>query len=79
MVGLSFDYGSPSAVERFVKDFNVPYPQAMATQDFMVGDGIPLPTTLIYDKAGRLAAHLTGAVEEKEFRDLLDKLLGESI
>ena len=79
MIGLSFDQGGPAIVERFVADNNVPYPQAMAPQDLMFGDGIPLPTTLVYDKTGRLAARLTGAVEEKEFRDLLDQLLKEPV
>ncbi len=76
-IGVSLDHTGKEVVEKFVADFQVPYPIALGSIDPWLGNSIPLPTTLIYDRQGRLAAHVAGAMEEGELRSLLQTLLSE--
>lgn len=76
-IGVSLDHAGKEVVETFVADFQVPYPIALGSIDPWLGSNIPLPTTLVYDQQGRLAAHIAGSMEESELRSLLQALLSE--
>lgn len=77
VVGISMDQGSDEVIHRFIRAFSIPYPIAMGTTDPTLMGGIPLPTTLVYDRKGRLATKIVGAVEEAEFQKILIQLLDE--
>lgn len=78
MVGITMDQGSDEVVHRFIKAFAIPYPIAKGTNDPMLMGGIPLPTTLVYDREGRLATKIVGAVEANVLEKALVQLLDES-
>lgn len=77
VVGISMDHGAHDVIHRFIRAFSIPYPIAMGTTDPMLMGGIPLPTTLVYDRKGRLATKIVGAVEEAELQKVLTQLLDE--
>ena len=79
-IGLTNDDGEAEAIS-FAEQFGITY---------QIGDGdeylselirvqpiYGLPTTLIIDKDGRIAAKVIGEITDKEFRTALDTLIKE--
>ncbi len=77
MVGVSMDQGNREMIDKFVKAFSIPYPIAMGTEDPGLAHGIPLPTTLVFDRKGRLAAKAIGEVELADLNRNIKQLLSE--
>lgn len=78
VVGVSVDQGSRDKVKEFVRVFGVGYPVAFPEKMSQVAQGMTgVPTTILVDKAGRVAKTYEGAVGEGEFRKDVGVLLGE--
>jgi cytochrome c biogenesis protein CcmG, thiol:disulfide interchange protein DsbE len=78
VVGISMDRGDKAPVRSFVKQMHVGYPIAFPEPlsqeaEAMVG----LPTTILVDKAGRVAKTYVGETREREFRADVGRLLAE--
>jgi cytochrome c biogenesis protein CcmG, thiol:disulfide interchange protein DsbE len=78
VVGISMDHGDRAPVRSFIKQMQVGYPIAFPEPlsqeaEAMVG----LPTTILVDKAGRVAKTYIGETREAEFRADVGKLLAE--
>jgi thiol-disulfide isomerase/thioredoxin len=75
IVGVSMD-DSPDPVRRFVREYQVPYPIVMPSQDSILNRAVEaLPTSFLVDGQGRVAKVYTGAVSESQLRADVDRLL----
>jgi len=77
VTGITLDEDM-EAVRRFVADYRMPYPVLVPTKGAslaMMSEAIP--TTLLYDRQGRLAKRYVGAVSESIFRRDIESLLAE--
>ncbi len=71
--GQSKDY-----FNKFISDFNIPYPVGLANMNTLKSYGInPIPTTFFIDKSGRIALSFVGVHPEEDFADAIEKLLAE--
>lgn len=76
-VGVTVDEDL-DAVPPFVESYQIKYPILVAGFDPNVpADAMPLPTTLLYDKNGRLAKKYTGIVLASTLRADVEILLAE--
>lgn len=78
VVGVSMDQGESDPIRRFAQQYAVPYPLARGIGERSFSLGVPLPTTCVYDRSGKLAITAVGAIEGESFRELLKRLLRES-
>ncbi|BCW99171.1 MAG: hypothetical protein KatS3mg024_1998 [Armatimonadota bacterium] len=80
VVGVSLDTEGPDVVRRFVREYGIPYPVLMPSGDsetsFQI-NGIPIPTTYLLDREGRIAKKYVGKVSGSVFRSDVDALLAE--
>jgi cytochrome c biogenesis protein CcmG/thiol:disulfide interchange protein DsbE len=80
VVGVSIDEGGREKVRAFVDEFHVPYPVAFPEAMSQMAQGMAgVPTTILVDKRGRVAKTYVGAVEERDFRNDVQVLLGEGV
>lgn len=78
MVGVTMDdHADMDKVRAFRREYKMTYPIAVGTDEPSYSLGIPLPTTMVYDRSGKLAAREVGMIDEKAFRKLLESLLAE--
>ena len=80
VVGVSLDVGADrmERVRRFAAEYHVTYPLAMADPLAQLDQAIEgVPTALLFDREGRLAATYVGAVGERAFRRDVKALLAE--
>jgi thiol-disulfide isomerase/thioredoxin len=85
VVGLSLEDPDEEieAVKRFVKEYKVNYTVGFASTEMfatLAGEGeLPIPQTFIYDKDGKLRAHLVGFTpnESKRLRQTVSRLLAD--
>lgn len=77
VIGVSMDQGDPGIIHRFQSDYKVSYPLARGVEVPALQGQLALPTTLVYDRKGRLAGKTVGAIEAGAFRETLEALLGE--
>jgi thiol-disulfide isomerase/thioredoxin len=69
---------NPAAAKAFVRNFNVPYPSIEDAEGLLLlnfRDTIPttvLPTTVVIDRQGRIAARVIGPVTYNTLKGLLD-------
>lgn len=80
VVGVSLDTGADRVerVRRFAAAYKVSYPLALPDPLSQMDQAIEgVPTTLLFDREGRLAMTYVGAVEERGFRRDLRVLLAE--
>ena len=77
IVGVNMDEGASSAVQRFIAEYQVPYPVLLATSKTALPLRVEaLPTTVLLDRHGRIAKTYEGAVREADFQaDILPLLL----
>lgn len=74
---------SPKSAEAFVNRFKVTYPSLIDTDgqlQLLFRDTLPpqaIPSTLIIDRQGRVAARALGTVSESSLRALIESLLEE--
>lgn len=77
MIGVTVDEDL-SIVPSFIEKYKIKYPILIAGfNPNIVSDGMPLPTTFLYDKNGRLAKKYTGMVLESTLKSDVEVLLGE--
>ena len=80
VIGVSLDSGSDRAarVRSFAQLYGVPYPLALPDALSQLDQAVEgLPTTLLFDREGRLAMTYVGAMREQEFRRQVELLLSE--
>lgn len=77
VVGISFDEDA-GAIRSFIEEYKVPYPILLPIDKMNHTLVVEvLPTTVLYDRQGRVAKLYTGAVSEAVFRADVESLLGE--
>lgn len=67
-------------VREFIQGMQIEFPVWLeASEDHLkaLGVGPGIPSTVIVDAQGRIAARITGATDGAQLRDLLDRLLSE--
>ncbi|MCU1321426.1 MAG: alkyl hydroperoxide reductase/Thiol specific antioxidant/Mal allergen [Acidobacteriaceae bacterium] len=78
VVGVSMDTGDHAPVRDFVKQMRVGYPIVFPAALSQIGEAmVGLPTTVLVDRQGRVAKTYMGATRETEFREDVQKVLGE--
>lgn len=77
-VGVTMDE-NPALVPPFVAKYEIPYSILLPDSDPNTGMATALPTTLLFDKNGRLAKKYTGIVLESTLKSDIEILLAESI
>lgn len=83
MVGLD-TRDSLTAAQAFVSNFGLTYPSVLDTDgqiQLLFADSLPpqaIPSTLIIDRQGRVAARVLGPASEATLQGLIDPLLAES-
>lgn len=76
IIGISFDENGEKVVPLFIKKMGMNYPVYLDGGD--IGPAFDLeayPTTIIYDKEGKIASRHMGYVSEEEFENQISKLL----
>ena len=77
VVGISLD-DDTGAIRPFVEEYKIPYPILLPTDKATLPLTVEaLPTTVLYDRKGRVAKQYTGAVSESTFRTDVESLLKE--
>ena len=77
IIGVTMDE-DVSVVPAFMQEYSINYPIALPNYDAVpAAEGFPLPTTMLYDKEGRLAKKYTGIVLESTLRSDTKILLAE--
>jgi hypothetical protein len=76
-VGVTMDENL-SDVPPFVAGYEIPYPILLPGGDPNTGAATALPTTLLFDKNGRLAKKYTGIVLESTLKSDIEILLAEN-
>jgi cytochrome c biogenesis protein CcmG, thiol:disulfide interchange protein DsbE len=77
MVGVTLDENL-DLVAPFVEKYKIPYEILLPGNDPNVGKSeMPLPTTFLYDKNGKLAKKYTGLVLESTLKSDIEELLKE--
>lgn len=62
----------------FANRLGMTYPQALATQEIAQSYRVEmLPTTVVIDRAGRVAWSYVGELREDELNDVLDEVLAQ--
>jgi cytochrome c biogenesis protein CcmG/thiol:disulfide interchange protein DsbE len=78
VVGVAIDEGKADKVEKFVKDFGVPYPVVRPERLSQMEYGMEgVPTTVLVDRQGRVAKTYVGAVRQADFATDVETLLAE--
>jgi thiol-disulfide isomerase/thioredoxin len=78
MVGVTMDENL-AEVAPFIEKFQIKYPILLPDNDPNIGtEAMALPTTLLYDKNGRLAKTYTGIVLESTLKSDIEELLKEN-
>lgn len=67
VIGVALDYENPAQVSKFVDDNLMSYPIVLGTEQVtrQIGPASVLPTTFIYDPAGKLVKTRRGLVTRK--------------
>lgn len=76
IIGISFDENGQKVVPPFMKKMGMNYPVYLDGGD--IGPAFNLeayPTTIIYDKEGKIVSRHEGYVSEEEFENQISKLL----
>jgi cytochrome c biogenesis protein CcmG/thiol:disulfide interchange protein DsbE len=77
IVGVSMDEDGWEAVKPFMERMKINYPMVIGNDEVAArfGGVESLPTTLLIDRSGRIAATHTGLVSKSEYRRGIEKLL----
>jgi len=68
-----------AALRDFSADEHLPFPILLpAAESPLLRDDLMVPQTFLVDRQGRIALHLIGQLDPKNFRRSLDKLLAEA-
>jgi thiol-disulfide isomerase/thioredoxin len=77
ILGLSVDHQGAEVVRGFVKRNAIPWPTALADEKAVAafGELRAIPTAIVIDREGRIAARLVGYQDESRLRAVLKPLL----
>ncbi len=77
MLGLQRDWDGSQSLQEFRARTGLDYPVVIATYDVALDFGLPraLPTTLIYDKNGKLQYSHEGPLSESQLESIIEPLL----
>lgn len=79
VAGVTLDDDPQSTVPGFVRQYQMSYPVLVPAGDFpMLATVEALPTSLLLDRAGRIARTYRGMVTERGLRDDIEALLAEA-
>jgi cytochrome c biogenesis protein CcmG, thiol:disulfide interchange protein DsbE len=77
VVGISLDEDT-GAIRPFIDDYQIPYPILLPSDQANLPLLVEvLPTTLLYDRQGRMAKRYVGGVAESIFKADVERLLAE--
>ncbi len=80
VVGISLDDDPASVVPSFVKQYRMPYPVLIPTEQFGFANEIEsLPTSVLIDREGRIARTYLGAVTAGMLSGDVESLLSERV
>jgi thiol-disulfide isomerase/thioredoxin len=72
------DHQSNEYFNKFITNYQIPYPIGLAGSDTLKAYGInPIPTTFFIDKSGKIALSFVGVHSESDFIGAVEKLLAE--
>lgn len=75
-IGIAIDDNGAEAVAPFAEKININYPLYLTTQDLNnIYKVDAVPTTLLYDKNGKLVQTITGYVEGSELSRMINMML----
>ena len=78
VAGVMMDDDKDAPVREFMKEYNVRYPVLVPPSDSSLLSAISsLPTTLLFDRHGRVVRRYEGAVSESHFRKDIEAVLSE--
>ncbi len=78
IVGISMDDDPKSVVPAFIGQYHVPYPILVPDAGFALARSVEsLPTSILLDKQGRVAAVFQGARSAEELAPAIEQLLAE--
>lgn len=78
VVGITLDEGGATTVRPFVAEYGIPYPILLPTNAANLSMMIEaVPTTVLYDRQGRVAMRYVGAASESVLRKDVEQLLAE--
>jgi thiol-disulfide isomerase/thioredoxin len=79
LLGIMTDSPPEDEYAEFAKRTGLDYPVVRATADILRGFELPdvLPTTLVYDRGGRLVFRHQGAVTAEQMSELIDEYLAQ--
>ncbi len=77
IIGLSLDQGNPRMLHRFLAQYHVQYPIALATKDiiYKYGGVSAIPMTVVIDQGGMIDQRIVGLRSGKEFEKIVVRLL----
>lgn len=75
VIGVAMDYQNPKQVMEFADNMFISYPIVLGTPQSaaQVGPVRGLPTTYLYNPAGKLVAHNVGPLTRAEIESFIDK------
>ncbi len=76
-VGIAMDQGDLDGIRAFVTRYRIPYPIALGANEPAYSLGIPIPTTIVFDRQGKVALETTGGISPGPFCDALQRLVDE--
>jgi thiol-disulfide isomerase/thioredoxin len=79
-LGVLADNPDDSQLLNFQSDFEMTYPVVRASSDIMVSYKYPdkLPTTFVFNRAGKQVFSQIGAVSDRQLTSMLDQLVAEN-
>lgn len=75
VIGIALDYSSPKGVMEFAEQHAISYPIVLGTHKMaaQVGEVNALPTTYLFDPAGKLVSHQEGAITRDSVEEYIHK------
>ncbi len=77
ILGVAGGREGADAVKRFIRDYGIQYPNAIATQEFVDGFGgiYSIPTTFVIDKKGNIVQKYVGLRPKQVFENDIKSIL----
>lgn len=73
IIGVAMDYQSPKTVLKFINSMSISYPVVFGDQKIaaQIGPISMLPTTYLFDPAGKPAAYKVGVISRQDLEDFI--------
>ena len=75
VIGIALEYSSPKGVMEFAEQHAISYPIVLGTHKMaaQIGEVNALPTTYLFDPAGKLVSHQEGAITRDSVEEYIHK------